>query len=179
MSKYGKAKGRNESGQFAALPHQCLAHVNFTRLSSRAVKMFVDLLYQYNGSNNGDLTAAYSILQKRGWRSKETIRLATHELLHFGWITLTRQGGLNRTPNLYAVTFNSIDECGGKLDVQSSRTSSGEWKQQVGEWEKPAKWKAIDERRKEKLETASKKTSVRKPYLVSTESVPMNTKTGT
>jgi hypothetical protein len=179
MSRYGKAKGRSESGQFAALPHRCLAHENYTRLSSRAIRLLVDMAYQYNGSNNGDLTAAPSILQKRGWRSKETIRLAILELLHFGWITLTRQGGLNRIANLYAVTFNSIDECGGKLDVQSSRTPSGEWKQQVGEWEKPPKWKAIDERRKEKLETASKKTSVRKPYLVSTESVPMNTETGT
>jgi hypothetical protein len=179
MPKYGKAKGRNESGQFAAIPHQCLGHQNFTRQSSRAVKMFIDLLYQYNGSNNGDLTAAYSILQKRGWRSKETIRLATLELLHFGWITLTRRGGLNRIANLYAITFKPIDECGGKLDARSSNIPTGEWKQQVGKWEKPPRWKAIDERRKQKLETVLKKTSVRKPYLVSTESVPMNTKIGT
>ena len=167
MGKYGKAKGRNEGGQFAALPHRCLAHENYTRLSSRAIRLLVDLAFQYNGRNNGDLTAAPSILHKRGWRSKETIRLAILELLHFGWITLTRQGGLNRTPNLYAVTFQPIDECGGKLDVRSSSIPSGEWKQEVGEWEKPPKWKAIDARRKQKQETASKKTLVRKPYLVS------------
>ena len=153
---YSKAKGRSETGQFAALPHQCLSHENYTRLSHKAIRLLVDLLYQYNGRNNGDLTAAFSILKKRGWRSKETVRLAILELLHYGWIVLTRRGALDRIPNLYAVTFNSIDECNGKLEVAASNMSRGDWKNLVETWEKPEKYKAMDERRKRNREARLK-----------------------
>ena len=149
--KYADAKGRSESGSFAAIPHRCLRHQNFIRLTPRAIKLFLDLLVQYNGNNNGDLTAAFTIMKKRGWRSSETLRLAIDELLHYGWITKTRLGGLNRIPNLYAVTFHSIHECAGKLDVPSTNVAPGTWKQLVDAWVKPANYKAIDLRRQKKL----------------------------
>lgn len=139
---YSRSKGRNGGGQFAKFPHQCLSHENYTRLSSSAIRMLIDILYQYNGFNNGDLTAAFSILKERGWKSKETIRLALLELLHFGWIILTRRGGLNRKPNLYAITFIPVDECGGKPNVKSSRTALGNWKLQADEWTRPPRQKA-------------------------------------
>jgi len=40
----------------------------------------------------------------------------------------TRQGWNNHC-SLYAVTFHPIDECGGKLDINSSRTAFGWWKE--------------------------------------------------
>lgn len=170
MSKsYSKAKGRASTGRFSALPHRCLNHENFIRLSNKAVRLLVDLLYQYNGSNNGDLCIAWNILNKRGWKSKETIRLASLELMHFSWIQLTRQGGLNRIANLYAITFIPINECNGKLDVKSTNVASGTWNHSFQEWVKPANYIARETRRR-------KKTTVRKPYLISTVPSPLKAK---
>lgn len=168
---YASAKGRTEHGQYVSIPHQCLRHDNFTNLSHKAVRMLIDLIYQYNGKNNGDLTLAFAVLQSRGWKSKETIRLAILELIHYGWIIITRHGGLNRTPNLYAVTFKAIDDCNGKINVKATNTPPRNWIKQVDIWEKPERYKAIDERRKRNRETSIKKTLVRKPYLVGTEPV--------
>ena len=168
-NSYSKAKGRRERGQFVALPHNCLGHTNFTRLTSKAIKLFIDLSFQYNGRNNGDLTAAFTIMKKRGWKSKETLRLAIDELRHYGWIILTRIGGLNRNPNLYALTFHAIDECNGKLDVSSTVTAPGNWKKLVDDWIKPANYRARVAKRKIK-------SLVRKPYLIGPETVPKEAK---
>ncbi len=166
---YAKAKGRSEGGRFVALPHKCLEHKNFTRLTPKATKLFIDLSFQYNGYNNGDLTAAFTIMKKRGWKSKETLRLAIDELLHFGWIILTRIGGLNRNPNLYALTIHAIDDCNGKLDVSSTVTAPGNWKQLFDDWIKPANYRA-------RLAKRKIKSLVRKPYLIGTETVPIEAK---
>ena len=80
---YAKAKGRSGGGRFVGLPYKCLGHINFTRLTPKATKLFIDLSVQYSGYNNGDLTAAFTIMKKRGWKSKETLRLAIDELLHY------------------------------------------------------------------------------------------------
>ncbi len=85
-----------------------------------------DLGLQYRGANNGDLTAAWKIMQARGWRSRDTLGRALAELLHFGMIEKTRQGGLNRC-GLYALTWHAIDECRGKLDCPPTHTGSGLW----------------------------------------------------
>ena len=147
---YSKAKGRKENGQFMAIPHTCLRHENFTRLTPKARMLFTDLLVQYNGNNNGDFTAAFSILKKRGWRSKETVFLAIDELLHYGWIIRTRIGGFYKQANLYAITLHPIDECGGKLDVDPTIVASGAWKKCVDKWVKPANYLAREEKRKNK-----------------------------
>ena len=133
VKSYPNAKGRRESGQFQTLPQACLKHENFISLSPKAVKLFLDILMQYNGTNNGDLCAAFSIMRKRGWRSKDTLNKAIKELLHYGWIIVTRRGGLYKTPNLYAITFQRIDECDGKLDIPPSNIAPGTWKNIPGE----------------------------------------------
>lgn len=63
-----------------------------------------------------------------GWRSRDTLERALHQLIDAGLIELTRQGGLNRC-SLYALTWHAIDECGGKLDVPATRVASGLWKE--------------------------------------------------
>ncbi len=122
-----KAKGRQESGSFIAIPHAVLEHANYARLRPRAVKLLLDLYVQYRGTNNGDLCAAWSIMKKRGWSSRDQLQKAKRELLDTGWIVLTRQGG-RHLACLYAVTFKPIDECNGKLDIRSTRTALGYWK---------------------------------------------------
>jgi len=122
-----KTKGRMEHSSFVALPHAVLEHPNFTKLSPRAVKLLIDMYAQYRGLNNGDLCAAFTLMKKRGWRSKDQLQKAKDELLEAGWLMVTRQGGRNK-PTLYAVTFQAINECNGKLDVKPTVTAPGNWK---------------------------------------------------
>lgn len=123
-----KHKGRQESGPFLALPRAVLNSENYRALSAKAVKLLVDLGSQYSGSNNGDLSAAWRLMQPRGWRSRDTLTMALAELLQFGLIEKTRQGGKNCC-SLYAVTWHAIDDCKGKLDVAPTRVASGLWRQ--------------------------------------------------
>jgi hypothetical protein len=122
-------KGRTEhgSGGFFGLPHAVMASPNFRGLSAHAVKLLCDIGGQYRGKNNGDLCATWRVMQRLGWRSRDTLSRALRELLGAGLIELTRQGGLNRC-SLYALTWRSIDDCKGKLDVLPTIKPSGLWK---------------------------------------------------
>ncbi len=123
-----KAKGRRNSGSFVAMPHAILESNSYAKLSAPAVKLMLDLYGQYKGSNNGDFAMAWSMMSKRGWRSKDTLYRGRDELLDKGFIIQTRQGGKHRC-SLYAVTWKPIDDCNGKLDCSSTRTALGYWKQ--------------------------------------------------
>ena len=121
-------KGRTESGAFMLIPHAVMDAPKYLALSGSAVKLLNDLARQYKGKNNGDLCTAWRVMEKRGWKSRDTLQRAISELLAAGMIELTRQGGLHLGCNLYALTFHAIDECGGKLDVAASGVPSGAWK---------------------------------------------------
>ena len=123
-----RAKSRKEGGSFVAFPHACLRHENFIALSPYAVKLLIDLYANYNGSNNGDFCCTWSLMKKRGWKSESTLNNTRKELLYYGWIICSRQGGKNNA-SLYAVTFQSIDECKSKLDVKETVTALGSWKE--------------------------------------------------
>ena len=138
--KRSRTKWRQDTGPFVALPHRVLKHENFVRLSPSAVKLLVDLASQYTGNNNGDLCATYSLMQTRGWKSKETLQNARNELIHYGIIMLTRQGGRNM-PSLYALTWFSVDECKGKLDFPETRKPPGDWRQPREKWVRPSRSK--------------------------------------
>lgn len=122
-----KHKGRRESGTFLSFPHAVMDSDNWRSCSATAIKLLCDLARQYNGRNNGDLCAALTVLRPRGWKSSETLMNAHRELEHYGLITLTRQGGLYFGPNLYALTWQSIDECEGKLHVSATKVAPGTW----------------------------------------------------
>ena len=87
-------------------------------LSHNAFRLLVYIARQYNGRNNGDLCATLSQLKRYGFNSNDSITRGIRELLECNLIMQTKQGGLNIGPNLYAITWQPIDECGGKLDVQ-------------------------------------------------------------
>lgn len=123
-----RQKNRSERLSFAALPRAVMESKNWARLSPSAIRLLVELAYQYKGGNNGDLTAAFSILSQRGWRSQNTIVAAVKELIHYNMIIKTRQGDLTKKPNLYALTWHPIDYNNGKMDLCSpSATSPGTW----------------------------------------------------
>jgi hypothetical protein len=115
-SKRGKPK---ES--FAGIPRSVMDSPDYKSLSGNAVKLLLELASQYRGYNNGDLTVANSILKNRGFNSKATITSKKGELLRAGMITETRKGRFINPGGacaLYALTWQSIDECGGKLEVK-------------------------------------------------------------
>ncbi len=123
-----KIKGRKESGSFISIPKQVLESEQYASLRPHSVKLLIDLAAQYNGKNNGDLCAAWSMMEKRGWRSKGTLYRAVRQLLKTEFIQLTQQGGKHK-PSLYAVTFKAVDECNGKLEIKATAVAANTWKQ--------------------------------------------------
>jgi hypothetical protein len=96
---------------------------DFISLKGNSIKLLIDIGRQYNGYNNGDLCAAMSMMRKRGWNSNQQLSKALKDLLKRNLIMQTKQGGLNMGPNLYAITWQPINECKGKLDVEATTLS--------------------------------------------------------
>jgi hypothetical protein len=111
-----RAARKAEGGRsFSKLVHVYFQSPQYAKLSPLAVKLLVDLTAQYRGTNNGDLTTAWSVLKAVGWRSKALLYKAQQELEQRGWIVKTRQGVLERgkhTATLWALTFEGINDCG-------------------------------------------------------------------
>ena len=123
-----RTKGRRVSGPFIALPKAVITKMQ-EKLTAGGYKLLIDLFEQYNGNNNGDLTLAWSVMEKKGWKSKETLNNVRKELINQGFIELTRQGTLRpHSCSLYAVTWRGIDECNGKLEVKPTVAGSGSWR---------------------------------------------------
>lgn len=132
-------KGRRESGTFTLIPHPVQDCANWRQCSATGIKLLLALARQYNGRNNGDLCAALSLLRPHGWTSPDTVGNALRELRHYGFLLLTRQGGLN-APSLYALTWQAIDDCGGKLTcAQPTAVAPGTWKELREPFKRPLK----------------------------------------
>ena len=123
--RYKKGRHGRDSGQFAAIPYQVLNSAAYIGLGAYAVKLLFDMFVQFRGNNNGDLCAAFSVMSKRGWKSKETLHNAKHELIESGILFETRKGGRPNKASLYAVTWLPMDDCGGKLDVRPQEFPRG------------------------------------------------------
>ena len=128
-----KSKGRRTCSSFVAMPHDCLNHDNFIKLSPYALKLLMDIAAQYKGFNNGDFCITWTMMRERGWRSRDTLERSCKELLHYGWIAQTRQGGRNMA-SLYCITWQPIDDCKGKLDFKPPAAALGYWRKPVEEF---------------------------------------------
>lgn len=129
--KLERTKNRRAAGAFVPIPVSISRHPNYINLNGNALKLLLDMCFQLRfkeggAVNNGDVSIAWSLMRVRGWKSKETLRRAELELLYYGFIEMTRQGGRNRC-NLYAITWLAIDECGGKLDIKATRAPRNCW----------------------------------------------------
>ena len=118
---------RREPGGFAALLHCLLASHVYIGLSAHAIKLLNDLLAQFKGFNNGDLCIAWTLMVKRGWKSRDTLNKARQELLDCELILVSRHGDRKR-PTLYALTFIAIDDCNGKLDIKATERPVSTWR---------------------------------------------------
>lgn len=126
MASRIKVNGRRITGRFIGLPHVVVKNKDYIELSYKSKALLVDLMLQYNGKNNGDLTAALAILRDRGWKRQATVGEAVKELIDANLIIRTREGQF-RNPfsrcALYAITWQPIDDCKDKdLNVNPTIT---------------------------------------------------------
>ena len=107
-----------------ALPQIVYDSPDFIGLSAKAIKLLVDMAVQFNGHNNGALTASMAYMKQRGWNSNRALNSALSELLDARMVIRTREGRFRpRIAALYAITWRAIDECQGQyLDVPPTRT---------------------------------------------------------
>ncbi len=114
----GKSITDKPTGQYIAIPHSVMRSNDYRNLRGRAVKLLNALAFQYNGRNNGALTAAWSVIHKQhGFRSKTTLTHAVQELLAANLITRTRPGYFQNPGGqcaLYALNWYANHECQGK-----------------------------------------------------------------
>lgn len=113
-----KNKGRGKSRPFIMLHLRLFDSEKFVSLSDKAKLLLITAFRQYKGHNNGDICLAKKALEPWGWgKSNDTLSRAKRELECAGLLIKTRQGGLHQGPDLYALAWEPIDECGGKLDI--------------------------------------------------------------
>lgn len=120
------AKRLKETPQsYTKMIHSHFQSPQYAKLTPRAVKLLVDLMAQYRGTNNGDLTTAWSVMRERGWSSKSLLYAAQDELEARGWLVRMRQGILERgkhTATLWALAFFPVNDCGkDKRDSNAPR----------------------------------------------------------
>lgn len=115
--KWSEAKDKSDKGAFLRLPLSVLQSRAYLTAGPHARMLLIDLAMQYRGDNNGDLCAAWKIMQPRGWRSELTLQRAKVELIDLGLIVETRKGARPNKASLYAVTWCALDACNGKLDI--------------------------------------------------------------
>jgi hypothetical protein len=108
---------RSSKESFAGIPRIVMDSSSYLTLGPSAKALLFEAAYQYKGNNNGNLCFAWTLMQKRGWKSKATLDKAIKELVKDNLIILSRQGHF-RKPfdrcSLYAVTWKAVDECPGK-----------------------------------------------------------------
>ena len=50
-----------------------LENPDYYNLSTKSKALLIEIAYQYNGKNNGDMTVARKILKTRGWNRDATL----------------------------------------------------------------------------------------------------------
>lgn len=126
--KWSDAKDKSDKGAFLRLPLSVLQSRAYRDAGPHARMLLIDLAMQYRGDNNGDLCAAWKVMQPRGWRSEETLQKAKRDLLDLGLIVETRKGARPNKASLYAVTWCALDDCSGKLDMSPKSFPRGAYR---------------------------------------------------
>ena len=121
-----KRISKNQTGRFISIPFVVLKSESYRSLKPYAAKLLNLMLMQFNGKNNGDLSAAWSTMSAYGFKSKGTLQRSINALLEARLIKKTRESYFQHPNNqcaLYAVTWKPIDACDGKrLDVKATIT---------------------------------------------------------
>ena len=99
-------KGRSRKrGKFVALGNGMLTSPAWRSLSGSAVKYYIELRREFNGSNNGDIHLSLQEAKKRLNMARDTALRAQQELVNKGFIRMTKRGGFHqRTATTWALT---------------------------------------------------------------------------
>ena len=101
-------KGRSKrGGKFVRLGNGLLTSEAWRALSGSAIKYYVELRRQFNGTNNGDLHLSLYEAHKRLGMAKDTTLRAQQELADKGFIRMTKRGGFHQR---LATTWALTDE---------------------------------------------------------------------
>ena len=104
-----KFKGSKYTEGFTGIVRSVFESPAFVALSPHACKLLLELAGQYRGNNNGDLTVAWSVVSKRGWKSRTTLWRCKAELIEAGFVYVTRKGHMSSTCELLALTWFPLD----------------------------------------------------------------------
>jgi hypothetical protein len=143
-------KGRRERKErFALIPCEVIHSENWAHASKPCRALIVDVASQYQGHNNGDLTASITVLRPLGWTSPGTLKALLREAGYYGLLAQTRQGGLLVGASLYALGWKPIDPCVDprthvcKLDDPGSvGTMPGRWRIPQPKYQRPPRGKS-------------------------------------
>ncbi len=128
---------KRKNGRFIGIPYHIASSEQFAKLKAPSVKLIIDLLTQYNGNNNGMLSPCYTLMKKRNW-ARSSLYRAYADLVHSGFIVVTRQGmKIRGFPTLVAITWNSVDEpikCSFDVDVKISPVPLSFWNRDKSQW---------------------------------------------
>jgi len=102
-------KGSKYTEPFVGIVRSVFESPAFVALSPHACKLLLELVGQYRGDNNGNLTVAWSVVSKRGWRSRTTLWRCKTELIEAGFVYVTRKGHMPSTCELLALTWFPLD----------------------------------------------------------------------
>lgn len=109
-----KANGRGSGkGQFFRALHAIFDHPDYIALSKSSRAFLWDMSRQYNGYNNGNISAAPAIMERMGWDKKTALR-CRKELEARGWIVVTRYPRARKEPVLYRFSWLDVDVWAGK-----------------------------------------------------------------
>ena len=124
--KRGRFRGRKTGHTFLSLPHYVITSPQWRALSGNAIKFIVELAAGFDGGNNGDLSLTRTQALGRGWRSGETRDQSADEAEAAGFILQTRQGHKG-VCNLYAITWQPIDDVGKGVMYAAEHKASRLW----------------------------------------------------
>jgi hypothetical protein len=121
-------KRRAASEHYAMLPDEMLTSDACLTLPNSTFRIMVAFAAQYRGNNGGDLAMTAAIGKRYGINSKRQLIDGLAILQERGLIQKTRQGGKRPLgPCLYALTWQRIDACNGKLDIGPTAAASNAW----------------------------------------------------
>ncbi len=92
-----------------AIPHDVLYSPNYIKLSHAERSLLLEVVIQYNGSNNGMMVLTMKHLKKRGWNSADVVTRAKRSLIKNGFIFETVKGRRPSIASRYAITWQVID----------------------------------------------------------------------
>lgn len=127
LERYHKMGIANFKHDATVMPKRIFTSDEYRSLSGNAIKILHSLMLQYNGFNNGDLSAPLTQSVETFGMTHKTLQRGIRELLDKQFIIVSREGNRKQC-TLYALTFYAIDECKGKHDLQPTNYPCEKWK---------------------------------------------------